>query len=172
LAAQLATLISIIHESLNRAFMPWLFQKLKNNQWKEKVMIVRYTYLWLLFILLTTPLFFFIGPDLILLIAGSNYQDAGKVFGFLALGHSFGGMYAMLNCYIYFSKKTLNLSLITIFSGAINLILMLIWIPKYGINGAGYSFAASMFIRFFITWFIANKCHPMPWLFWKESVTR
>jgi len=163
LAAQVATLISLVHESLNKAYLPWLFEHLKNNDSEDLKMIVRMTYMWFLAILLFCPLFFIIGPNIIFFIAGPKYAEAGEIFGWLALGQSFGGMYAMLNSYIYFSKKTFVLSIVSIISGLLNVFLLLILIPAFGIKGAAISFASAMFIRFLLTWIAAQHQHPMPW---------
>lgn len=172
LAAQLATVVSLVHESINRAFLPWLFEKLAMNKIEDKKLIVKYTYLWFVVILLTSPILFFIGPSLVTIIAGPQYSEAGNIFGWLALGHSFGGMYAMLNCYIYFSKKTYSLSIVTLFSGILNIILLIFFLKIYGLIGAGIAFSISMLVRFFLTWLLAQYVHPMPWLsFIKQGTT-
>jgi O-antigen/teichoic acid export membrane protein len=171
LAAQLATVVSLVHESINRAFLPWLFEKLTLNKSEDKRMIVKFTYLWFATILASTPLLFFIGPNIVIVIAGPEYSEAGNVFGWLALGHSFGGMYAMLNCYIYFSKKTYSLSIVTLFSGILNIILLVFFLKIYGLVGAGIAFSISMLVRFFLTWFLAHYVHPMPWFSIRKQVT-
>ncbi|MDC0055084.1 oligosaccharide flippase family protein [Pseudomonadota bacterium] len=164
LAAQLATIIWLFFDAANKAFLPWLYEKLSRNELKEKIYIVKMTYAWFGLVLFTTPFAFFIGPYLVIFIAGSEYAEAGKVFGWLALGHSFGGMYAMLNCYIYYSKETSLLSLVTIISGLANIFLLIILIKYWGIVGAGMAFSISMFLRFVLTWIAAQQKHPMPWL--------
>ena len=171
LAAQLATVVSLVHESINRAFLPWLYEKLTLNNPEEKKMIVKFTYLWFVVILLSAPILFLIGPSFVTLIAGPEYSEAGNVFGWLALGHSFGGMYAMLNCYIYFSKKTYALSIVTLFSGVLNIILLIFFLQLYGIIGAGIAFSISMLVRFFLTWVLAQYVHPMPWLSFGKQVS-
>ena len=169
LAAQLATVVSLVHESINRAFLPWLFEKLAMNKTEDKKLIVKYTYLWFVVILMTSPILFFIGPSIVIIIAGPQYSEAGNIFGWLALGHSFGGMYAMLNCYIYFSKKTYSLSIVTLFSGILNIILLIFFLKIYGLIGAGIAFSISMLVRFFLTWFLAQYVHPMPWLSFRKQ---
>lgn len=169
LAAQVSTLIAIVHESLNKAFLPWLFERLKKNDSDDLKMIVRITYFWFVAILVTCPVFFILGPSLINLIAGPRYEEAGEIFGWLALGHSFGGMYAMLNAYIYFSKNTYVLSVISISSGLLNVLLLLWLIPIFGLKGAAISFVIAMFTRLLMTWFAAQTNHPMPWLHYLKS---
>ena len=165
LAAQLATLVALVHEAINKAFLPWLYEKLKQDQMEDKILIVKYTYIWFFIIIATTPAAFLFGPLFVSIIAGPDYAEAGKVFGWLALGHSIGGMYSMLNCYIYFSKQTSILSWVTIVSGFLNVCLLILFIKIYGIQGAAIAFSISMLVRFFLTWMAAQAKHPMPWLY-------
>lgn len=164
LAAQLATIIWLVFDAINKAFLPWLYEVLSRDLQEEKKLVVKLTYIWFGLILMTTPIAFFAGPIIVSIIAGPAYMEAGKVFGWLALGHSFGGMYAMLNCYIYFSKDTSMLSIVTIFCGVINISLLIFLIKDFGIMGAGIAFSISMFLRFILTWMTAQIKHPMPWL--------
>ena len=106
---------------------------------------------------------FFIGPPLIVLIAGEKYEEAGKVIGWLALGQGFQGMYLMVTNYVFYSKRTGLLSVASISSGALNLVLLVVLVRIFGLEGAAIAFATSMGIRFLLTWWIANKRHPMPW---------
>ena len=80
------------------------------------------------------------------------------------LGQVFNGMYLMVTNYIFFSKRTGLLSIATMFSGVVNLVLLLILIRQFGLEGAAYAFCISMGLRFLLTWFVAQKRHPMPWL--------
>ena len=46
LAAQLATIIWLFFDAANKAFLPWLYEKLSRNELKEKIYIVKMTYAW------------------------------------------------------------------------------------------------------------------------------
>lgn len=162
-AVQLTAAIGLVFDAINKAYVPWLFEKLKTNQMKEKQKIVKLTYLWFSLIILGVMLSFFIGPYLVVLIAGEQYEQAGKIVGWLALGQGFQGMYLMVTNYIFFSKRTGLLSLASISSGILNLILLIVLVRIFGLEGAAIAFAFSMGIRFLLTWWIAHKRHPMPW---------
>ena len=69
----------------------------------------------------------------------------------------------MVTNYIFYSKETKLLSLVTIFTGALNVLLLYVLIPIFGLKGAAYSFCISMSIRFLVTWSIASKKVKMPW---------
>ena len=162
-AVQLTAAIGIVFDAINKAYIPWLFEKLKANQLEEKQKIVKLTYIWFFLIILGVILSFFVGPPLVVLIAGEQYAQAGKVIGWLALGQGFQGMYLMVTNYIFYSKRTGLLSLASISSGILNLILLIVLVRILGLEGAAIAFAISMCIRFLLTWWTAHKRHPMPW---------
>lgn len=162
-AVQLTFAVSIVFDAVNKAYVPWLFEKLKEGNFKEKLRIVKLTYIWFVIIIVGIILSFVIGPPLVVLIAGEQYVEAGKVIGLLVMGQGFKGMYLMVTNYIFFSKKTGLLSLISLCSGFLNLFLLLILIPRFGIKGAAIAFAFTMGVRFLLTWWVAQKRHPMPW---------
>ncbi len=162
-AVQLAGSAALVFDALNKACIPWLYEGLKRNQAEEKKQIVRFTYLWFLIILIGSVLAFIIGPWFVVLIAGQEYSKAGEVIGWLFLGQAFGGMYLMVTNYIFYSKRTGLLSLATIFSGFLNILLLVVLIRLIGLQGASIAFSVAMSVRFLLTWWVAQKVYPMPW---------
>lgn len=163
-AVQLTAAIGIVFDAINKAYVPWLFEKLTEDNLQQKQKIVKLTYVWFSVIVTGVVLAFFIGSPIVVFIAGEQYAEAGKVVGWLALGQGFQGMYLMVTNYIFYSKKTGLLSFASISSGILNLVLLIVLVRVFGLEGAAIAFATSMGIRFLITWWIANKRHPMPWL--------
>jgi|SRR5690554_1904347 len=163
-AVQFGMAISLIFDAVNKAFVPWLFERLKRNDAKQKQEIVKLTYAWYALILLGVGLAFIIGPWLITFIAGEKYTKAGDVFGWIALGQGFKGMYLMQTNYIFYSKRTKILSAITIVAGVINVLCMIFLVGQHGLQGAAYSFSIGMGVLFLFTTIAANKAHSMPWL--------
>ena len=162
-AVQFGAAVALVFDSVNKAYVPWLFERLKRNDSAEKRQIVRYTYGWYVLILCGAGLSFMVGPALVTFVAGEQYAGAGEIIGWVVLGRVFGGMYLMVTNYIFFSKRTVLLSLVTISSGAINVSLLFLLIGTYGLQGAAYSFCIAMAVRFLLTWLVAQKRHPMPW---------
>lgn len=162
-AVQLSGSLALIFDAFNKAYVPWLFEKLKQDKIEEKKQIVLYTYLWFIALIASSLLGFLIGPWLTIKIAGANYAQAGEVIGWLILGQTFGGMYLMVTNFIFYSKRTGLLSLATIASGLLNVLLLIFLINIIGLKGASIAFCISMGIRFLLTWWVAQKVHPMPW---------
>ena len=163
-AVQFSMVAALFFDAFNKAYVPWLFERLKSPDEKIKFRIVRLTYAWFFVVILGAFLSFYVGPLLIYIFAGEGYAESGGLVGFLVLGQVFGGMAGMLINYIIFSRKTGILSLITLISGAVNFCLLLAFVKGLGAVGAAYAFCLSMGLKFVLSWYFANKKIPMPWL--------
>ncbi len=161
---QLSMAMALLFDAINKAYVPWLFSHLARDRMEDKQRIVRLTYAYFLVALSLAGLAFVAGPYAVGLLAGKEYRQAGALIGWLALGQAFGGMYLMVTNYIFYSKRTGLLSLATVAAGVLNVLLLLVLVRSHGLLGAAWSFAAAMAFRFILTWMIANKRHPMPWL--------
>ncbi|MEX9906886.1 lipopolysaccharide biosynthesis protein [Providencia rettgeri] len=162
-AIQLSSALAIIFDAINKAFVPWLFSKLKENIYSEKLKIVKYTYLYFFALTIIALLAFLIGPILFIFIAGDKYSHGRELIGWLCLGQIFGGMYLMVTNYIFYSKKTGKLALTTITTGIINAVLLIIFLPLFGLIGAAYAFALSKLGQFIVTWILSHHSIEMPW---------
>lgn len=166
-AAQLASAMGLVFDAINNAFVPWLFERLNQDDADQKRKIVRLTYWYFLIVLLMAGIAFVVGPLVIRLIGGDRYATAGAVIGWLALTQAFGGMYLLVTNYIFYSKRTGLLALITISSGLLNVALLLLLISRWGILGAAMASVLAMGVRFLFTWYVAQQRHPMPWFNFK-----
>ncbi|OBT24230.1 oligosaccharide flippase family protein [Vibrio splendidus] len=162
-AFQISTAIAILFDAINKAFVPWLFSKLKENSLEENQNIVKKTYLYFMFLSMLAVVSYILSPFIILFVIGSEYKDAQSVIGILCIGQIFGGMYLMVTNYIFYSKKTAGLSAITITCGVANVVIMTIMVGKYGLQGAAYAFAFTKLLQFAFTWIYSSHVLPMPW---------
>jgi O-antigen/teichoic acid export membrane protein len=162
-AFSLGSALNIIFSSINNAFSPWLFGQLKENDEERKRNIVKRTYVYFVFLILMSLLAFFVAPSILKLIVGEKFHQAAEILPILIIGQVFVGMYFMVTNYIFYVKKTKYLSYVTISSGAINVTLLLVLIPYYGIEGAAFSFLIASFWQFICTWIVSAKLYPMPW---------
>lgn len=163
-AVQLSLVVPVIIDAVNKAYVPWLYGRLQRKKVNELKEVVRLTY-WLLGVLLVgAVLAFLVGDVVVRIVAGEQYESAGKALGWLVLGHVLGGMSTVLSHYILFVRRTGILSVATIAAGLLNVTLLLALVHPFGITGAAFAFAISMGFRLLFTWVAAQKCHPMPWL--------
>lgn len=162
-AVQLAMGLALLFDSVNNSYVPWLFERLTRDAEHEKRQIVRWSYVYFAFALACAGVAFLIGPAAVRMIAGVRYAEAGKAIGWLALGQAFAGMYLVVTNYIFYSKRTGVLSLTTIASGLLTVAALPYMTRHHGLSGAAWVFAGGMFVRFVLTWWVANLRHPMPW---------
>lgn len=167
-AVSLGGALNIVFNSINKAYSPWLFAKLKEGNEEEKRSIVKKTYQYFIFLICMALLSFVIAPPLLKFIVGPEFHQAADLLPLIILGQVFLGMYFMVTNYIFYIKKTKYLSYITISSGAINVFLLLLFIPYYGISGAAFAFMVANLWQFICTWVVSSKLYYMPWALWRE----
>jgi O-antigen/teichoic acid export membrane protein len=161
---QISLGLAMIFDAVNTAYYPWLCGRLNRDIPVEKLQIVRFTYAYFLFILMAGLAFFLLSDTILKLVAGEKYAKGAEVLGWLSVGQSFFGMYLMVTAYVFYSKKTSLLSVVTIISGIVNVALLIILVEKMKLKGAAIAYCLAMCFRFLGAWYIACKCHPMPWI--------
>lgn len=165
LAVQLSSVMLIIFDAINKSYVPWLFKNLSENNDLMKIKIVKNTYRYFLILIIIAFLGFHISPWGVEVIAGDEFADASLIIGYLLVGQVFGGMYLMVTNYVFYSKNTFSLSVVTIICGAINVILMIVFVRLHGVKGAAIAYTLSKAIQFFLTWVLAIKAVRMPWFY-------
>lgn len=163
-AVQLVGGAGLMFDAINKAYVPWLFERLARNDDIEKRKIVLFTYIWFGIIAVGIAVAFLIGPELYVLIAGRDYAEAAHIIGWLAAGHGLSGMYLMVTNYVFYSRRTGILAVTTILSAAVGLGALLLLVKPFGLLGAAWAFCLGMGVRFLLTWWAGNLRHPMPWL--------
>lgn len=162
-AVQLALALALASDAFNKAYVPWLYERLQRDVAEDKARIVRGTYGYFAFALAVAALVAAVAPWLVPWLAGDGYDEAARLLGWLALGQAFQGMYLMVTNYIFFSRRTAALSLVTVGSGLAYVALALVLARVAGLQGVAIAFAVTMGLRFLLTWAVAQRVHPMPW---------
>jgi O-antigen/teichoic acid export membrane protein len=163
--ASLAAGFNIIFNSINRAYTPWLFKQLKVDNEQIKIKIVKSTYLYFIVLIVLASISYFLAPVIFKMLVGQKFHSGAVILPVLILGQVFFGMYLMVTNYIFYARKTKYLSFLTVFTGALNIVLLLFMIPKFGLMGAALSFLIANMSRFLLTWYLSSKVYPMPWRF-------
>lgn len=162
-AAQLAGVIDLLVGSFNQAYATWLYSKLAKPNYEMKIKIVKFTYAYMVGILLCTIAFANLMPLLLQYIIGKDFFNVGRIMGWIALGSAFSGMYLMVAHYIFFVEKTAFLVRVTVLTSILQIVLTYFGVQYLGIIGAAYATAFSYFIKFVFTWMLSCKVYSMPW---------
>lgn len=163
-AVQLSMGMHLVLESINRAYVPWLFRILARDIEAEKKAVVRLTYFYTIFLAIAVALVFLVGDDLLVLIAGERYRPSAQLLAWLVLAQAIRGMYYMVTNYIFYAKKTAVIAKITISVGLLNVVLLYVLTGEFGLVGATWAMCLSMVVYWLATWWAANRVYPMPWV--------
>lgn len=160
---QIALIIQTATDSFNRAWVPWLYEKLKQGKQAVLLKIVKVTYLYNVVVMLAAVLLGIAAPLILPFFVGTKFVEASRYVLLLAASFAFEGMYKMVTNYIFFSKKTYLLAYITGGTALGNIGLNFWLIPRYGIWGAAVATVISYCMSFVVTWIVAARCYTLPW---------
>lgn len=162
-AVQLGLILGMLADSFNKAFAPWLMEKLSDVDYESQKKIVIFTYIYFFVIIALAAFGALVAPYVLPYIVGPQFQTTGPLLIFILLGNAFIGMYYMVTNYIFYSRRTGLLSTLTISIGVITVALSWFLINAYGIKGAAIGFLVGQASLFFGAWVLSNYCVPMPW---------
>lgn len=165
IGASIALVVKYIQDSFNKAFVPYLFDLLKDFKPETEKKLVRLTYVYNAGLLIFSVLFGLAGVFSLEFVFGSEYANGKEVVLFICLAYAFNGMYKMHVNYIFYTKKTYLITIITIIMGLVNIGTSYLFVKKFGLSGAGLSLCITNFLGYLISWYLGNKVLPMNWLF-------
>jgi len=162
-AYQIGMVIALLQNSFNQAWVPFFFEKLKEDNEIEKRKIVKITYGYFGLLLALVLIFYFATPFIYRYFIGSAFTAGAGVVLWILMGYAFNGMYKMVVNYLFFLKKTKWIAFATLGSAAINLVLNYILIKKNGIEGAAQATTITFLILFVVVFIWSKKSYKMPW---------
>lgn len=160
---QVGTIINLLSTSFNNAYVPWLYEKLKENQYTTKVKIVKFTYLYFVGILLLALGLGILAPIFLNVFLGKTFNESSVYVIWIALGYAFNGMYLMVVNYIFYEQKNSILAMVTFATALLNIVLNYFFIREFGAIGAAQATTIVFAIKFVVVWIFSAKVHKMPW---------
>jgi len=162
---QFGMIVGVIAVAFNQAYSPFIYKKLTNIDEAGKRKLVNFTYFYFIGILVFAGLLSLILPYLIHNFLDERYHVTSEVVGWVLYGYAFQGMYLMVVNYIFYTKRTYVLSVITFSTGVLHVGISYYLIKLNGILGAAQATTVSFFIMFVLVWVLSAKVYSMPW-FW------
>lgn len=154
-AAKLAEGIWLISRSASVVLFPKVASETNEKSLKEFTPLVCRNSL--LITLLIAVLLFVFGHWLIVLFYSKDFLESIQPFRILLIGTiAIGGRMILANDLIARGKPMLNTYIAGI-SVLLNIVLNILWIPKWGIAGAAWATAVSYSVMFIITVFVYNR---------------
>lgn len=167
---QIGSIINILSGSFNKAYVPWLYEKLNDNNQSANRKIVKFTYVYFLLIIMLALLLGLMAPYVLDIILGTQFNESSIYVIWVALGYAFNGMYLMVVNYIFYAQKTKFLAAVTFFTAITNIVLNYLFIKIFGAIGAAQATTITYFLKFIIVWYLSGKAQKMPWNLFKKPV--
>jgi len=161
---QFGMIMTLVVMAFNKTWSPWMYELLANEKKKDKITIVKATYLvsggFIALALIVTGISYYLLP----FMTAEEYHGGFIYVIWIAMGYAFNGMYTLVFPYGVHVGKTSYLGITTFSAAVINLIANYYLISMNGALGAAQATLLSYAIMFFIVWWYSNKIYPMPWM--------
>lgn len=145
--------VSVLVSSLNEAWVPWMYEQLKNKTTGKLIMISK---IYRDVFVLLFAIFFMVTPEIVLIMGPEEYQDGKNIIPIIVMSYFMLFMYTFEVNIEFYYKKTILITFGTLFSALINVGLNIYFIPKFGIIAAAFSTLFSYFVLFLFHYIIAN----------------
>lgn len=156
--------VLLFTNSFIKAWSPWFYKQLNNPTEVAKIKIVKYTYFYVLGIILLAFMIGLFGRFILPFFVDKRYEGASIFIVWVSLGYAMFGIYQIFFPYLIVMNKTSYLGFSTSIATISNLILNYYLIGYYGAIGAAYATFVSYFIMCIFVFVYTQKHYPMPWL--------
>lgn len=171
LGYEVGMILSIVIGSTQMALMPDFFRFLNRGEYKRLDSLVKKVFSIIIVSAFGLILF---SREIVIVLADKKFHAALGVVPIVVIGYVFFAMFTIYGMYIGYAKKTIYSSVVVLTAGITNIVLNLIFIPRYGYVAGAYTTVVSYFIMFLLAWFFARivlkqKTTPL-WIVWKPTI--
>lgn len=157
---QIGSILDLLCISINLAWAPWLYSKLENFK-ENKPLLKKITTIGILAIVTVAAVLILFVPLILDIFISEKFKISESLIAIIVIGFAFQGFYLVFVNYLFYLKKTKEISAVTVLVAIVNLSLNFILIPKYGVIGAAYATLFSFVLKAIIITYIVNKKYPL-----------
>ena len=166
-ALSITSVFSLITIAFGNVWGPYLFENYKKEGFVKEVKRL-YNLFFMLMMIISVNLSL-LANEVVLILAKPTYIDAVKYITLLCYPLSILMLMPFVTSGIQISRKTKYISYANCIGSAINLLLLVVFLPHYGVIVAPLSLAASRLICFLISRYYSNRTLnlelPAVWMF-------
>lgn len=148
----------IISTSLDTSWTQWLFDKM-NDKEKNLPKIKKVTDVYVAGMAILACAMLLVGPELMLILGGRKYEEGIIAVFPITMSMFFAFLYNIPAAIEYYYKKTGFIAVGTVLAAILNIVLNIIFIPRYGYVAAAYTTLACYLFYYFIHLFISNRIY-------------
>lgn len=136
LAYSCGAIVTILLTSVNKAYGPWLGEKVTENKLEE---VRKFSKIYISGFVFMAVGIMLISPELLLILGGEKYQEAMYVMTPVSMGCVCQFLYTMFVNIEQLKKKTVGMAIASAIAACVNLLLNWIFIPRVGYLAAAYT---------------------------------
>jgi O-antigen/teichoic acid export membrane protein len=156
-AAQLAMVITVLVQSFNLAWVPWLYARLRRNQPADREQIARVRRIYSAATLVIALGIAFGTPPIIGLLVGPQFEGVTEFLAYLCLAAAFNGLYQIAVTPLFYVGHTHILATISLATGLFGVVCSYVLINLNGALGAAQAAAVSSLIAYVVTAVYARR---------------
>ncbi|TAN61323.1 hypothetical protein EPN16_03480 [bacterium] len=160
--------VNFLSSSIGMAWSPFFFRTAEEKG--ARLHFSRMTTYYFVITIFTALAIAVFAREIINALATKPYYSAYTVIPVVALSYFFHALYKISTRLLIYAKQTAKLSLCTIASAAMNIVLNILWIPRYGMIGAAWATLASFAFLFIAAFFFSRKYYHVPFEYAKLSL--
>lgn len=149
-AFSVAMVMNIVSQGINSSFVPWTYQKLKKQKYKDIGNISNF-----ILLLVGAAIIFLVAfaPEIIKIMAPAEYYEAIWIIPAVALNTYFAFLYSLFANIEFYYEENIFIAIASILAALANITLNAIFIPIVGYLAAGYT-SLTCYIIYSITHYI------------------
>ena len=163
IAYTIGSILGIIHDALLKVWSPEFYSRIKSNDLKIRIKLLKFQYIYIIFSFITFSIFLLLYPFIFHLMVNAKFESAINIIPIIALGLTFESIRKIFIGYHYNKGKNKRIAFLTLSAGIVNALLNYFLIPLYGIEGAAYATVLSYFCVLVLTVIDVNYIETIPW---------
>jgi O-antigen/teichoic acid export membrane protein len=160
-AAQIAGIVSLFLDGLNKIYVPWLFKKLSSSSLEERENIKSLTKVVIVSVVTISVISYYLVEPLFV-IFGKKYLESMGLFRVMLISQIFSVLYFYYINFIFFTGKNKLISIVSVLSGILYVAILPLVDTHFGLNGIAWLLFIIIFLRIIYLSFATAKFFP--WL--------
>lgn len=159
----LGSVIYIIAGAFSTAWVPYLYDELKNDTHRSNIKIVKISYWYILGLVLFCVIYIICIPIIYKIFINENYYSGISYCYIIVIGYFFTCIYLIFAGILFYEKKNYIFGYVSGINIICNLVLNYFLIKKYGVFGAAIATSISMFLFMVLIAYFSHRLRPLPW---------
>lgn len=162
-AYSIGSIALFVSAGFGKALGPFFYSQMSQDMENARFTFSRLATIYFTAIIFITAIMHFFSNEIVSVLTGPAYKNAGIVAPVVSLGIMFNCFYNIPIYTLYYFKKTNYIPILTGFSAIINIVFNLFLIPPMGNIGAAWATFVAYLFMFFSVFIVSQKLFFIPY---------